>query len=296
MSFKPDQMNQFMQEMVNYCTPGVLTDLEIIANGSEPHEFTDNLMQEARPFFHGLQKLSMSNSGRQLIHLFQYFSGDMQNLRCLTMGGFNFNESGWMDLFNPALSNLTELCLCNFSLREELSEFEQFLIKHPKLERFIHTRFPSKFSTETVANQLIMRHTKLRGFGYLANRGGFDANFTFDDTFKFFLKFEHLTELHICCFGIARDIHKVINFTPKLKVLGIWQVNELHETKVTVHKIVESIKSIIEKRKNHTTINDRIKLFVRDIHLDEFVLIKEMIIDLKNKPILTNVIPNSSNK
>lgn len=268
----------FMENVVKYCVPGNLTELEIEFNlhRSENFEygFVRVLLDQVRPILRRLEKLSLTNNNCRLDKVFEFFRRDLTNLKSLTLERFDFDE-GWTHVFPNELSKIAELRLFDVKLRETIIEFGLFLDQLTNLEVFVHLGFkdgvrltpntPATPKPELIANCLYRRFPHLKGFGcYLDDNQ--QSIYSMGNRLNFLKDFTSLTEIHFKCFPAPTDIHSIIQFVPNLKVLSMVKVRQLHHSatvrSATVHLITKTIKEIIDQRRDRFPRNDRVHLIV----------------------------------
>lgn len=264
---------------MTFCTPGVLKELDIKLDieptvGSfprmEPFRFDSKLMIEARQFIQNLQKLTLKGRNSILHDIYVYYRQDIRNLQQLTLTGFCVVRD-WQRLFPIRNGEISELRLYNFDVNESVQKYDtsELYSTDIAMDVFIHVPRSAEHAKLPIVKQLMIYFPNVRAFGYTAKISKESSKYGFEDKFDFFMKFEQLTEIYVYC-EKSKDIPKLLQFLPNIKVFGILNFGPLHKPSVETRKIAHSIGNIIEKRKNHFPENDRIKVLVNPDQLKEF--------------------------
>lgn len=264
--------------------PGNLTDLEIEIDDIYNELWYDlhikrdyGWMEQARPFLHRLEHLKMSNFGCRLEPLFECFGRELLNLKSLTLNRFEFDE-GWLSVFPSEMSNVSELRLINVRLVERLVEFERFLNQLQNLQIFVHIRQnDNNPQPEAIANCLYERFPQLEAFA--CNVGELQAEnaFSIGDRFKFLEKFTNMSEIYVASHGgrPPHDIHRIMKFVPNIEIVSIVMTG-LAQPPVAIRHIMQSIKEVIERRRNRFPLNDRIRIIVSKCQYRDFQVLKNI--------------------
>lgn len=242
--------NNFLQKVIRYGKPDLLTDFDFqVLYSGRSIQFDTDRMLEAHPFFRNVDKLTLC-SNRNFTHKLTY--------------NVPFE-----------LTNISELRLFGPTFHYNLDKFRHMLDRLPNLEVFVHTNGEMKI--EVVANELAQRYQNLRGFGYRSAVDIVDANVleNVDDRYSFLEKFNNLTELHLS--GIrSRNVYKVLQFVPNVKVFGISQMGFVHPP-AEICRIVRTIKKIVEQRRKRTgNLHECIHLLVNEFQYNELKVIKDV--------------------
>lgn len=282
-----------MQNVIQYCVPGNLTELDIeikkackvLWDSFKKNVSDHGCLEQARPILHRLEKLSLTNESMQLDAIFVLYRRDLPNLKSLTLKRFRFLHKGWTDIFPNELSNVTELRLTHVHLIENLSEFELFLNQFTNLQVFVHIRTNIiNPQPEAIADCLYRRFPQLKGFGFNSDLYPDDttinyqrSTFSIGNRFSFLEKFTHLSEIHVAHFLAPkpRDIHSIIQFVPNLKILSVVEII-FFQPPVAVRRMKQSIERAIDRRRDRFPRNDRVHIIVNKMQYRDFMALKNV--------------------
>lgn len=288
---------QLMENIIQHCVPGNLTELEV-ETGYDFRLMLQHFkripgygwLEELRPILHGLEKLTLNNVAGQLEPVFKLYQRDLPNLRSLTLKNFDFHvqESifrrqtpypSWTDLFPAELSNVTEIYLIRVEINKSASDFELFLSQFTNLQVFVHLRRDvENLRQEVFADCLHRRFPQLRGIGCNVDDLNQRSTFFIGDRFSFLQRFTNLTELYVGFFSgpLPRDIHSLIQFVPNVKILSIVDVFTLFQPPVAVRRMKTAIGEVIDRRRHRFPPKDRIKIIVNEKQYRDFMVLKNL--------------------
>lgn len=286
-----------MQSFIDHCVPGNVKELEMDNSNTRSISMDKGWLEQARPIFHQLEKLSLKNrqalgelsyrrNWNQLKPIFIFYRRDMPNLKSLTLKNVSFGTESWLSVFPIELANIEELHLIDVTLKEKLNEFQMFLSQLTNLQVFVHLRHnENNPQPESIANCLYQRFPQLKGFGCNIGQDERQARpkpYPMGDSFKFLEKFTNMTDIYVAFGGssIPQDIHKILQFVPNISVFSIARIGRfgpmLWQPPAAVRFIVKTIKEVIERRNNGCSRNSRIKVIVNAEQYREFIVVKNV--------------------
>lgn len=279
--------NPFLRKIIQNCQPNHLTELEIssidrhdIYNDEIHGRFIEidlNLLEKVQPFFYSIEKLTIKQNFRFDCWMEKWLNRfHLPNLKSLTLQNVHC-EKTWLNLFpfHEISLNITELRLLDIKLDGKMNDFRRFLDRLPNLKVFIHTGGQLGFIA--IANELHQRYPNLQGFGYnIYLSDADDLPIEINERFQILRKFKNLTEFHIQSDSLRGYVHNILQHTPNLKTLSIWQTKSMDRAPVEFFRTVESIKKTIANRCNHFPINDHIHLHVNQNQFNEFKALKNI--------------------
>lgn len=241
------------------------------------------LMAQVQPFMHRLEKLALINnfdhdrSYIQFRRFFEFFRQKLPFLRSLKLKNFDNSENCLQFLPNE-LSNIAEIHLIHATVFRDLAEFQSFLMRLKNLQVFVYMCRDCDFNfLEEITNCLFERFPSLKGFGCSIQKISTEDESS--DRFKFLEKFKHLTELHISgsihC-KIPSDVQNIIKFVPNIKLLSLYQLQNMNHLPVVIRRIGKTIKELIDARRNRFPPNDCVHIIVNDKQYREFRAIKNI--------------------
>lgn len=138
----------------------------------------------------------------------------------------------------------------------------------PNIEKFTYIQYNPQVIAY-VGKILAENYPKLKSFGFITHRfhcsEGYNLNGDFNilQIFDFLENLRHLNELELGADFNCKNIAKLLNFTPRLKTLSIYQIDFLCLITEEMNDIMTHIKKIISRRFGLESDN-RINLIVNE--------------------------------
>lgn len=259
-------LENFLQLLIRYCSPDVVTELNFRTKYNV--HFYHNVNERARPFFRKLEKLDVWNGDIFFLHM-----QDMTNLISLTLRRWDPPN-----FFSPIeLNSIRKLCLYN--VREFYSSDEKLkglLNIFPNLETFACS--VEKYDViEDVGKVLVEKCSNLR---VLVISIFFKAIherckcYKIVHRFQFLQKLKSLEEIKIVGnVWNLQNIYKLVQFTPNIRKLDIKDLPCLISQP---NQLVRSIREAIANRLDRFPANDCVHLIVNPTLRSYFNAVKNI--------------------